>query len=418
MSKLNRIVVLHDTLDAIGGATSLARLSAIRYRAMGYDVVFITGVPDDGSLSEYGIETIGLGQAMLRQQPRFEAITSGLYNSHAAKRVSQWIKRNDTDSTAYHLHNWAQILSPGIFSALSPVANRTVVSCHDLFNACPNGGLLHFPTGAPCSLKPMSKECWLSQCDRRGTVHKYWRMLRQVNLNRLARFDESEMTFVSLHEGMTDLLRSVGFNPPLLTSVPNPASAYTNGRVPCEQNKPFLFVGRLSAEKGADIALKEAHQAGVPMMIIGEGDLEDELKAKYPEAEFAGFCDHAAIEKYAQKARGIIVPSRVREPFGLVVAEAALSGIPVLISKQSMLSGEINSREMGSVFDPLKPGDLAGRLSSWTKNDELTRTMSENAFANAHAICSSPDDWAQKFIDIMQARIGSATGAKTPQMAI
>lgn len=415
MSKLSRIVVLHDLLDDSGGATSLARLSAIHYSKLGFEVVFVAGVADDGSLDEYGIKTIGLGQTRLLQQPRLEGFKSGLHNSHVAKSVSEWIEQNDTETTAYHLHNWAQVLSPSIFSALELVARRTVVSCHDLFNVCPNGGLLHYPTGTPCSFKPLSTDCWLSQCDRRGSIHKYWRMFRQMNLNRLARFDESGMTFVSLHEGMESLLRSIGFNPPLLTSIPNPATAFTEGRVRCEQNRPFLFVGRLSEEKGADIALKEAHLAGVPIVIIGEGELEEELKVKYPNAEFAGFCDHREIDKYARKARGIIVPSRVREPFGLVVAEAVLSGIPILISKQSMLSSQIESRKMGVAFDPLKPGDLAKSLTLWTDDDQLTQTLSENALENAHRICLSPENWVQKFVDIMQDRVGSISVSKAPQ---
>lgn len=405
MGKLERIVMMHDTMDARGGATTLARLSAVEYKALGYEVVFITGVEDDGSLTQCGIETIGLGQEKLRTRSKSQAFVGGIYNHKAASKVTSWIKANDSPTTAYHLHNWAQILSPSIFSALAPVAKRTVVSCHDLFNVCPNGGLLHFPTSEPCQLKPMSTACWLSQCDRRGGMHKYWRMVRQMNLNRLARFDRSEMTFVSLHKGMEDLLRSVGFNPPKLTNIPNPATAYTAQRIECESNKPFLFVGRLTAEKGADIAIDEAKRAGVPIIMVGEGDLEDQLKTRYEKATFAGFCDRPAIAKYARQSRGIIVPSRVREPFGLVVAEGALSGLPVLISKQSMLSSHIESQGMGAAFDPTAPGDLSRLLRAWSDDNALTEQLSKNAYEKANEFCSSPTGWAQKFVDLMHDKL-------------
>lgn len=408
MSKLDRIVVLHDFMEMRGGAAVLARLSAEKYDAFGIEVVYISGDTDDGSLSGDRMQTIGLGQDPLLSLGRFKAFTHGIYNREAANAISDWIKKHDTPGTAYHLHNWSQILSPSIFDALAPVSNRTVVSCHDMFNVCPNGGLLHFPTSEPCYLKPMSIQCWASQCDRRSAVQKYWRMIRQLNLQRVAKFSSSKMTFVCLHEGMVELFRTVGFPAPNLVSIANPATPYTEDRIECESNRPFLFIGRLTAEKGADIALAETKRANVPIIMIGSGDLEDSLKAEYDHAEFAGFCDRPEIEKYARKARAIIVPSRVREPFGLVVGEGALSGLPVLISQQGMLSGKIKELGMGDSFNPNQPGDLAGKVEAWAADDKMLASLSHKAFENAHKISSSPDSWAQQFIELMTRQVETA----------
>lgn len=405
MPALDRVVVLHDFMEMRGGAAVLARLSATQYSETGIDVVYISGDPDDGSLSADRLETVSLDQDPLLSLNRFTAFSRGVHNQKAELAVAEWIRKNDTPTTAYHLHNWSQILSPSIFKALDPVSDRTVVSCHDLFNVCPNGGLLHFPTSTPCSLKPMSASCWLSQCDRRSGAQKYWRMIRQMNLHRVAKFSSSKMTFVCLHAGMEELMRSVGFAAPNLTSIPNPATAYTQQRITCEKNKPFLFIGRVTAEKGADIALEEAQRAGVPMIIVGSGDLEESLRAQYKDAVFAGFCDHSEIVKYAEQSRAIIVPSRVREPFGLVVGEGALSGLPILISQQSMLSGRVKQLGMGDSFDPTKPGDLAQRLVEWADNDELIESMSKNAIANANMICSSPESWTRQFVELMQSKV-------------
>ncbi|NQY13327.1 MAG: glycosyltransferase family 4 protein [Henriciella sp.] len=405
MSKLERIVIIHDSNDARGGATGLARLSAQQYRAMGYDVVFITGATDDGSLNSAGVETVGMNQKKLLAQGKMEALINGMHNRRAASIVSDWISQNDSPQTGYHLHNWAQALSPSIFSALEPVAARTIVSCHDYFNICPNGGLLDYKSSQPCTLKPMSSACWLSQCDRRSSLQKYWRMLRQINLNRLAQFRQSKMTFVTLHEGMSDLMRSIGFGARSLTSNPNPATAWTDQRVACEANESFLYVGRLERDKGADIAVQGAKNAGVPITLVGEGGLEHELKATYHAARFAGFCDKAEIGKIAQKARALIVPSRVPEPYGLVVAEAALSGIPVLIAQHCLLSKSICDRDMGDSFDPNQLDTLKQRIAMWASDDDLIKSMSENARAHASVICSTPDQWINRFIAILQQKL-------------
>ena len=408
MPVVDRVVVVHDFIEMRGGAAVLARLSATQYSKLGIEVVYISGDRDDGSLSTDRIETVGLNQDSLLSLNKYTALTRGIFNQNAAKAVADWIRENDTPTTAYHLHNWSQILSPSIFKALEPVSERTVVSCHDLFNICPNGGLLHYPTNTPCSLKPMSANCWLSQCDRRNAAQKYWRMIRQLNLNRVAKFSSSKMTFVCLHAGMEALMRSVGFSAPNLTSIPNPAMAYTQDRIKCEDNRPFLFVGRLTAEKGVDIALAEAKRAGVPMIIVGSGDLEESLRAQYKDAVFAGFCDHSEIVKYAQQSRAIIVPSRVREPFGLVVGEGALSGLPILISEQSMLSSRVKQLEIGDSFNTTESGSLARVLAEWAGNDELIEGLSKNAIANANKICSSPESWTRQFVELMQSKLDAA----------
>ena len=405
MSKLERIVIIHDSIDARGGATGLARLSAQQYQAMGYEVVFMTGAADDGSLSSIGVKTVGMNQKKLLAQGKMEALINGMYNRRVASFISDWISQHDSPQTGYHLHNWAQVLSPSIFGALDPVASRTIVSCHDYFNICPNGGLLNYKSSQPCTLKPMSSACWLSQCDRRSSLQKYWRMLRQINLNRLAQFRESKMTFVTLHGGMSDLIKSIGFCAPSLTSNPNPATAWTEQRVTCESNDSFLYVGRLERDKGADIAVHGAKNAGVPITLIGEGALEFELKAAYPNAKFTGFCDKAKIGQIAQKARALIVPSRVPEPYGLVVAEAALSGIPVLIAQHCLLSKSICEKEMGDAFDPNQIETLTQRIEAWSSDDALIKSMSQNACTHASVICSTPEQWINRFIAILQQKL-------------
>ena len=40
---IDRVVVLNDSTSALGGATGLAIVSALAFRARGYPVTFITG---------------------------------------------------------------------------------------------------------------------------------------------------------------------------------------------------------------------------------------------------------------------------------------------------------------------------------------------------------------------------------------
>lgn len=369
---MNHIVVIHDSVEARGGATGLARLSALEYRKRGFRVTYLTGESGDDELAQAGIDVHGLGQSKLKTAGAVGAMTKGFHNRHAKDLVADWISRNDTPSTAYHLHNWAQILSPAVFAALKPVEARTIVSCHDFFNVCPNGGLLNFQTGKVCNLKPMSAACWVSQCDRRSSIHKYWRMARQLRLNALAGFSQSQMTFVCLNAGMEQVMRAAGFPAPNLVNNPNPADGYTTDRVEAEQNEAFLFVGRLNAEKGADIAARAARLASVPMVMVGEGEMMGRLAAHYPEIEFPGFCSRAEIARLVRQSRALVVPGRWREPFGLVIAEAARSGLPILISEPSTLSADIKRLDMGQTFPANSADALADKLRLSAHDDVST----------------------------------------------
>ena len=400
MPRIDQIVVIHDSVEARGGATGLARLSAIEYRKRGFDVVYITGERDDGQLSAEGVKVIGLGQDKIQKSGATRSLIRGINNVGFKALLHDWISRHDTPGTIYHLHNWAQILSPSVFTALSSVEARTVVSCHDFFNVCPNGGLLNFQTGNVCNLQPMSARCWASQCDRRSSAHKYWRMARHLNLLRSARFSSSRMTFVCLNEGMQSVMRAAGFVSPRLTQNRNPAQGYSDNRIPAENNRSFLFVGRLNKEKGADIAAKAASEASVPMVLVGEGELTSRLKSEHPDLDFAGFCNRDQIAALVRQSRALVVPGRWREPFGLVIAEAAKSGLPILISEPGTLSKDVKRFGMGQVFPANSVAALTPVLEFAASDDASIKRWSTNAFTYASEICSTTEEWINGFLDI------------------
>src|SRR5690606_22142450 len=73
----------------------------------------------------------------------------------------------------------------------------------------------------------------------------------------------------------------------------------------------FLFVGRLSAEKGIVTLLEAALRAGVPLRIAGTGPLEAELRA-LPGAErvrWLGFCAGEDLAQQIRGARALVLPS-------------------------------------------------------------------------------------------------------------
>ena len=122
--------------------------------------------------------------------------------------------------------------------------------------------------------------------------------------------------------------------------LPNPVQIDSRFRVEAENNSLFVFLGRLSPEKGIRNfcrAIRETHAQG---LVIGDGDLKAEMQAKYPEITFTGWLNKAQIIEHFRKTRCLIFPSIWYEVCPLVPLEARAYGIPVIASDCSAASDE------------------------------------------------------------------------------
>jgi glycosyltransferase involved in cell wall biosynthesis len=88
----------------------------------------------------------------------------------------------------------------------------------------------------------------------------------------------------------------------------------------------FLYVGRVAIEKSVEEFLKLDLPGS--KLIVGDGPQLAELRARYPQAHFAGPKFGAELARYYGASDVFVFPSRT-DTFGLVVLEALASGLPV-----------------------------------------------------------------------------------------
>ncbi len=394
---IDRLVVINDLAEAKGGATALALEGAISCRERGLDVTYLCG--DRGENDGLrGIEVVALGEARLDATGAVRALTRGLYNPGARRMLADWIARNDTARTVYHVHGWAQILSPSIFAALQPIMARVVLHAHDFFLACPNGSFSFLRTGEICPLVPLSTACVSTNCDRRNYVHKVWRVTRQGMLRSLYDLPNTPR-ILAIHEAMRPFLMRAGIPDYAITALPNPVRPFAQTRIAAEDNSEFLFVGRLEATKGPDLAAAAARMAGVRMRFVGDGELRETMQRDYPEMIFTGRLPLAEIGAHASGARALLMPSRYPEPYGLVAAEALWSGLPVVAADTAFLTGDIRRAGAGYGVDPRDTTAFAAVLRTIADDDGATRAMSMAAFEATGAIGLLPAAWTDGLIE-------------------
>jgi glycosyltransferase involved in cell wall biosynthesis len=111
-----------------------------------------------------------------------------------------------------------------------------------------------------------------------------------------------------------------------------------------ERGDFWLFVGRLSAYKRADVAVRAFNDIGLRLLVVGEGRERAALERIAKEnVVFTGRADDATLRSLLASARGLVFPSE--DDFGIVCAEALASGAPVV------------ALAAGGVFDIVRDGE-------------------------------------------------------------
>ena len=96
-----------------------------------------------------------------------------------------------------------------------------------------------------------------------------------------------------------------------------------------ERGDFWVYVGRLSAYKRADIAVRAFATLGLRLVVVGEGRERSSLETiARDNVAFAGRLDDATLRQLLGAARGLIFPAE--DDFGIVCVEALASGAPVV----------------------------------------------------------------------------------------
>jgi glycosyltransferase involved in cell wall biosynthesis len=97
------------------------------------------------------------------------------------------------------------------------------------------------------------------------------------------------------------------------------------------------FIGSIAPHKGVRTLLAAMRLTEAPwrLLLAGSGELEDEIRAaaeRDPRIEYVGHVSGAAKDAFFDRLDLVVVPSEWEEPATFVVAEAAIRGIPAIVS--------------------------------------------------------------------------------------
>ena len=375
-----KIILVADHAYINGGQSRVAIESARGLAGRGHRVVYLAAVgPADAGLAQAGVETVILRQTDVGQAKSLASFgVQWLWNTKAAQALKALLAECDPADTLVHVHAWAKAVSPSIGPVLRASPVRSVFTMHEYYLACPNGGFYDYPVSAPCHRVPLSIACLGHNCDSRDYSRKLMRVGRHV-LMRQSGMIGSLGAVITLSRLQREALAPYLPADTRYFDVSNPVDAeplgYKGEGVPGN----FIFVGRISPEKGPKLFAEAARLAGQRAVFVGDGPLAAELKAEYPEAEILGWKSPDEVKLQLRAARALVFPSVWYEGQPLTVLESLAMGTPVIVSDVCAGREAVSDGVSGLWFKSGDAGALAGAMRRLAE-DVVAREMARAAY--------------------------------------
>jgi glycosyltransferase involved in cell wall biosynthesis len=272
-----------------------------------------------------------------------------------------------------HVHNTFPLLSPAVLHACRAAGVPVVATIHNYKLACASGDF--FRAGAVCHdcAGRLPGPAIRHGCYRGSRAATAPVALAMTAHRRAWRSLVSAYIFISAAQ--RDLLTGLSLEPGRVFVRHNliPArTGLTAASEPLDAQPMVAYAGRLDEAKGVRLLMAGwdhyravagdvAGDAGLRLLIVGAGPLEDEVTAwaaSRPSVELAGQVDGATCARLMSGARAVLLPSAWEETFGLVVVEAMALGVPPVATAHGSFTELITNGVDGVLFRPGDPAAL------------------------------------------------------------
>jgi glycosyltransferase involved in cell wall biosynthesis len=327
-------------------------------------------VEDEARLLSEAGHQVDVFAPRLGQPSGLRLLSAGLgmiWSRDAIAEVRRRIDRGNPDIV--HCHNLFPALSPAVLRAIEwkiPV----VATLHNYRLLCLPGTFLR--DGRIC------EDC-AGRLPWPGVLHRCYQgsFPASVALASSLMLHGAVDTFahIRLYLAISDFVRRKhiegGLAPERIVVKPHFAWGVQRREGPGEY---FLYLGRLSPEKGVSTLLEAWRGIRASLLVVGDGPDASRLRAiAPPNVEFRGTVAADRVPQVLLGARAVLAPSLSHEGAGKVVLEAYAAGVPVLVSRAGGLPEAVHDGLTGLVLPPRDIRSWIGAVERLLEDSESER---------------------------------------------
>jgi glycosyltransferase involved in cell wall biosynthesis len=306
--------------------------------------------------------------------------TSAVWSLTARSAINVRIRDDRPDIV--HFHNLFPLVSPAAYSVARRRGAAVVQTLHNYRLLCSNAKL--FRDGRPCM------DCVGKRLQWPGIMHGCYHgraastavvMSNAIHWT-LGTWQTQVDRYIALTEFAKSLFTTAGLPSNRVDVKPN--FAPNQSRSTTYDPQTFLYVGRLSPEKGVSTLLSAIiMRPELRLVICGDGPLASDVSraaAIWPNISWRRQVGSDIISSEMRNAAALVVPSHWFEGFPVVIAEAFSHGLPVIATELGGLGEIVDNDVCGYVIPSANPKLLADAMSTVSTNPAARERMSRGAY--------------------------------------
>jgi len=295
-----------------------------------------------------------------------------------------------------HIHGVSRNISPSPILAAKKLKKKVIMTIHDFQLYCPRTWAI-YQNGKPCDFG-YSIKCLYSNCKTFKEGYQYipYHFLKwlKVGLHRklIKKYVDSFITPSNKLKGL--IQHSLKIPDKKIVYLPNFTVPEKNMGKNIDNIKPnqFLYIGRLSKEKGINILIKAIHlltdknKSNVKLIIIGEGSERTKLEKLcsslnlQKNVTFLGKLPKSTLSKYYLESLAVVIPSICMDNSPLVAYEAMNYHAPIIASNIGGLSDLVKNNKNGFLFEKGNKNMLAYYLQKLYGNIKLSQILGDEGY--------------------------------------
>lgn len=308
---------------------------------------------------------------------------SSIWNISVARKVRFEIRNFQPDIV--HVHNWHFALGPLVFRTASQLGIPVVHTVHNFRLLCPSAILLNEGKLFTESLQQAFPwQAVRKKVYRSSAILTFWLAFVVWFHKRIGTWVKID-SYVCLTPFTIELFQQSNFGvlkekfkvKPNFRIAPKADNKF-------ERESHFLFIGRLSEEKGIEVLLDAFKELPFLIKIVGGGPLKElveEASRQFSNVSYLGSLGSEMIVAELQKTQALIFPSVWYEGMPMTIIEALSVGTPIIASNLGAMCSMISNEQNGFHFEAANINDLRQTIIKFDMlYNSVKRQMGSNAF--------------------------------------